>query len=67
PLYAVDVPRTPARGWCQSGEVDIDVLFASAAVSDLGRAQEWYERFFDRPPDIVPNEHEVMWKATDSA
>ncbi|MGH9292828.1 MAG: VOC family protein [Acidimicrobiales bacterium] len=47
--------------------MDIDVLFASSAVSDLGRAQEWYEAFFGRPPDVVPNEHEVMWKATDSA
>lgn len=47
--------------------MDIDVLFVSAAVSDLGCAQEWYERFFGRPPDIIPNEQEVMWKATGSA
>jgi len=47
--------------------MDVDVLFASVAVSDLVRAQERYERFFARPPDIVPNEQEVMWKATDSA
>jgi len=47
--------------------MDIDVLFASAAVSDLGRAQGWYERFFGRPPDIVPNKQELIWKANDSA
>lgn len=47
--------------------MDIDVLFACAAVSDLDRAQEWYARFFGRPPDLVPNEQEAMWKATGSA
>jgi len=47
--------------------MEIDVLFASVAVSDLEPARAWYERFFGRPADIVPNDDEVMWKATDSA
>lgn len=47
--------------------MDIDVLFASVAVSDLELARAWYELFFGRPVDIVPNDDEVMWKATDSA
>jgi hypothetical protein len=41
--------------------MDIDVLpSASGAVSGIGRAQEWHARFFGRPPDLVPNEQEVM-------
>lgn len=39
----------------------MEVLFASVPVSDLDVARRWYERLFGRPPDIVPNQHEVMW------
>ncbi len=41
----------------------MEVLFASLPVADLHAALPWYQRFFGRPADIVPNEHEVMWQA----
>jgi hypothetical protein len=44
--------------------MDVDVLFAGAAVTDFEEAQTWYERFFGRAPDIVANDEEVMWKLT---
>ena len=40
--------------------VTMEVLFASVPVSDLKAATPWYELLFGRPPDIVPNENEVM-------
>lgn len=43
----------------------MEVLFASVPVADLEAAGLWYERLFGRPPDIVPNESEVMWRVTD--
>ena len=43
------------------------MLFAGVAVADHPAAVTWYSRLFGRPPDIVPNEHEVMWRCTDSA
>jgi len=45
--------------------MDVNVLFAGIAVSDFKAAQAWYERFFDRPADVVANEDEVMWQVTD--
>jgi predicted enzyme related to lactoylglutathione lyase len=45
----------------------IDVLFASVPVADLATGTAWYERLLGRPPDIVPNEHEVMWQIADGA
>ena len=36
------------------------------AVSEFVTAQHWYERFFDRPADVVAHATEVMWKATAS-
>lgn len=44
--------------------MDVDVLFASMAVSDFETALRWYERFFGRPADIVAHQHEVMWRVT---
>src|SRR5262245_32800008 len=46
--------------------MNIDVLFACVPVTDVGRALEWYERFFDRAPDVVAHATEVMWRATDT-
>lgn len=40
------------------------VLFAGLAVAELEGALAWYERFFGRPPDVVPNEREVMWQVS---
>jgi catechol 2,3-dioxygenase-like lactoylglutathione lyase family enzyme len=45
--------------------MDFDVLFTGVPVSDFQAAQDWYERFFGRPPDIVAHELEVMWRVTD--
>ena len=39
----------------------MEVLFASLPVTDLRVAMGWYERFFGRAADIVPNKNEVMW------
>lgn len=39
----------------------MEILFASVPVSDLHSSLDWYERLFGRPPDVVPNEDEVMW------
>ena len=39
----------------------MEVLLASVPVADLHTAMRWYEQVFGRPPDIVPNESEVMW------
>lgn len=41
-------------------------LFAGLAVARLDAALAWYERFFGRPPDVVPNDTESMWQATDA-
>lgn len=43
----------------------MQVLFAGVRVRELGPAKKWYERFIGRPADIVPNEHEVMWRVAD--
>jgi predicted enzyme related to lactoylglutathione lyase len=44
--------------------MDVDVLFASTAVTDFEEARAWYERFFGRAPDIVATDEEVMWQVT---
>lgn len=41
--------------------MNIDVLFAGVAVTDFDVARAWYERFFDRAPDVVAHDEEVMW------
>jgi len=46
--------------------VDIEVLFAAVGVRRLDVALPWYRRVFDREPDIVPNDDEVMWHVTDA-
>jgi hypothetical protein len=40
----------------------IDVLFAAISITDLGKSEAWYERVIGRPADVIPNEHEVMWR-----
>src|SRR4051812_1981563 len=42
-------------------------LFAGIGAADYEALREWYERFFDRPADLVPNEIEVCWQLTESA
>ena len=43
----------------------MEVVFASVPVADLEVGIPWYARLFGRPPDIVPNDNEVMWRVTD--
>ena len=59
--------RASCKERCKATPMEIDVLFASVAVRDLDLSRAWYDRFFGRPADIVPNDDEVMWKATDTA
>lgn len=45
--------------------MSMEVLFAGVRVRQLALAVDWYSRLFGRPPDIVPNEDEVMWRVAD--
>ena len=45
----------------------VDVLFAGVPVRDFAPARTWYTTFFDREPDVVPHEHEVMWQCAEPA
>jgi catechol 2,3-dioxygenase-like lactoylglutathione lyase family enzyme len=47
--------------------VTIDHLFAGIPVADYAAARPWYERFFGREPDMLPHDHEAVWKLTESA
>ena len=42
-----------------------DVLFAGVGVADLAVALGWWTPLLGRPPDIVVNDDEVMWKITE--
>jgi predicted enzyme related to lactoylglutathione lyase len=42
-----------------------DVLFAGVATADLASAMAWYRALLGRPPDIIVNDDEVMWKVRD--
>ena len=46
---------------------DVDALFSGVPVRDFTAARAWYTTFFDREPDVVPHEHEVMWRGAESA
>ena len=43
----------------------VDVLFAGVPVRDFDAARTWYSAFFDRPPDVVAHEREVMWRCAE--
>src|SRR3954470_11011619 len=43
------------------------VLFGGIPVRDFEAAAHWYERLFDRAPDMRPHDHEACWKLTDGA
>jgi glyoxylase I family protein len=47
--------------------MSINYVFAGLAVADRDAAAAWYERFFGRPPDIIPNDREVMWQLNEGA
>jgi predicted enzyme related to lactoylglutathione lyase len=44
--------------------VAVDNLFAGVPVAELEHALAWWERLMGRPPDMVPNDTEVAWRAT---
>ena len=46
---------------------DVDALFSGVPVRDFTAARAWYTTFFDREPDVVPHEHEVMWRCAEPA
>ena len=43
-------------------EMKGEVLFSGIPTASLESAQPWYESLFGRPPDVVANDHEVMWE-----
>jgi predicted enzyme related to lactoylglutathione lyase len=49
-----------------NGRVQIDVLFAAVAVTEIEPSRSWYERLLGRAPDIVPNDDEAMWRIVDA-
>jgi catechol 2,3-dioxygenase-like lactoylglutathione lyase family enzyme len=47
--------------------MEAQVLFVGVAISSLDATRPWYERLFDRPADIIPNENELMWRVAGDA
>jgi catechol 2,3-dioxygenase-like lactoylglutathione lyase family enzyme len=47
--------------------MDVQVAFTGVAVSDLATGRDFIARVLGKPPDILVNENEVMWRVTDSA
>jgi len=41
--------------------------FAGVAVSDYAAAYEWYVRLFGREAEMVPHDHEAVWRLTTSS
>jgi hypothetical protein len=39
-------------------------LFAAIPVADFADGRAWWERFFGREPDLLPNDHEAAWRVT---
>jgi predicted enzyme related to lactoylglutathione lyase len=42
-----------------------NVLFAGVATADLEAAVGWYELLLGRPPEVLVNDDEVMWRICD--
>ena len=40
----------------------IKVAFMGVAVADYAAGRTWYERLMGRPPDMIPNDNEVVWQ-----
>jgi len=47
--------------------MDVEVAFVAVPVSDLDAGRDFFERLLGRPADIVPDEHEVMWRLAEAA
>jgi catechol 2,3-dioxygenase-like lactoylglutathione lyase family enzyme len=44
--------------------VTISHFFAGIAVSDFAAARTWYEALLGRPPDMLPEEGEAVWRVS---
>lgn len=42
-------------------------MFAGIPVAELAAGLDWWERLLGRPPDMRPNESEVVWQLTESS
>jgi catechol 2,3-dioxygenase-like lactoylglutathione lyase family enzyme len=47
--------------------VDVEIAFTGVGVSDLAVGQDFFERLLGKPPDVLVNEIEVMWRVNESA
>lgn len=47
--------------------MSIEYVFAGLVVTRLDAAVDWYERLLGRPPDMLPNEREAVWRVTQTA
>jgi len=45
----------------------MNVLFAGVPVSHFRAAVDWYSQLFDREPDVVAHDREVMWRVADTS
>ena len=54
-------------GPVSSQAMEVEVAFTGVPVSDLATGRDFVERFLGRPPDILVNADEVMWRLTGSA
>ena len=46
--------------------MDVEVAFTGVAVSDLAAGRDFFERLFGKPPDVLVNDNEVMWRVDES-
>jgi catechol 2,3-dioxygenase-like lactoylglutathione lyase family enzyme len=47
--------------------MEVEIAFTGVPVSDLATGRDFVERFLGRPPDVLVNADEVMWRLTGSA
>ena len=47
--------------------MDVEVTFTGVPVSELAAGRAFFERLIGRPPDMVVNANEVMWRLADPA
>ena len=50
-----------------AGPMDVEVAFTGVAVSDLAAGLDFFERLFGKPPDVLVNDNEVMWRVNEAA
>ena len=47
--------------------MDVEVAFTGVPVSELAPGRAFFERLIGRPPDMVVNANEVMWRLAEAA